>query len=275
MNDDDPQTVKRMLFYLYTLDYPDNGIPDIQAGHVATGRSTPPHLQHKSPTTTEDMTGMSANPGTSEDAHFTHESRMMNNVLVYAIAEKYDIPDLKTLAGGKFRSLARSKWPHDDFCALAEAVFSTTPDTDMGLRQIVLELCEKHFQDILQNKDSRVGLLDIPAIGAVVLDAAVRKIGQDKTLLDGAQAKQEELSQARADAWEEKSKVKAELEKVLEEKRDSTSQLDDLFEYSDMADRCRLCHGEIKCSLDRFLSGGSYKVKFRCTRCVANHSLVI
>ena len=178
MNDDDPQTVKRMLFYLYTLDYPDYGVPNFQAEHVV-----PPHLRQKSLTTIDEVTIMSANPGSSEGATTEHDPRMMNNVLVYAIAEKYDIPSLKTLAKGKFQSLARSQWPHDDFYAVAEAVFSTTPDNDMELRQVVLDLCEEHFQDILRNEGSRAGFLEIPAIGAVVLGAAVRKFDQDKTLL--------------------------------------------------------------------------------------------
>ena len=272
MIDDDPQTVKRMLFYLYTLDYPDNGIPDIQAEHVATGRSTPPHLQQKSPTTMEEMTIMSANPEISKDATTTHDPRMMNNVLVYAIAEKYDIPDLKTLAKGKFQSLARSKWPHGDFYALAEAIFSTTPDSDMGLRQIVLDLCEEHFQDVLQNKDSRVGLLEIPAIGAVVLDAAVCKIDQDKTLLDEAQARQDELSKAGANALEELSRARAEL--VW--KKDWTSQLDRLFELGSKAERCRTCRGEMKCCLERPVGAFSVmKLQFRCGRCINVHSLVV
>ena len=204
MNDDDPQAVKRMLFYLYTLDYPDHAVPDIQAERVATGRSTPPSLRHETQTTSEEVTNMGADLEISEGATSTHDPRLMNNVLVYAIAEKYDIPDLKDMSRGKFQILARSKWPHDGFYTLAEEVFSTTPDTDMGLRQIVLDLCEEHFQDIFKDKDSRAGLLGIPAVGAVVLDAAVRKFDQDNVLLDEYPAKEialkKELSEAKTSA---------------------------------------------------------------------------
>ena len=278
MDNDDPQTVKRMLFYLYTLDYPDHDVPNIQAEHVATGRYAPPHLQHKTPTTIEEKSIMSANLGNSEGATTTHDPRMMNNVRVYAVAEKYDIPDLKDLAKGKFQGLARSKWPHDDFHALAEEVFSTTPDTDMGLRQVVLDLCEEHFQDILRNGDSRV-LLEIPAIEAVVLDAAVCRIDQDKTLLDGAQAKLVEVSQAEAKASrrtsEELSLVKAELEKAHEQKVAWASQLDLLFEYAYESKRCRRCHGDIKCSLEGCASPGSRRLQLRCATCRNSHTLLV
>ena len=266
MNDDDPQTLKRMLFYLYNLDYPDHEVPDIHAEHVGTGRLSPPHL--KIPTSIDEATIVSANLESSEGAP-THDPRMMNNVLVYAIAEKYDIPDLKALANGKFQSLARSKWPHDDFYILTEAVFSTTPDNDMGLRQVVLDICEKHFQDILRSEDRGAGILGIPAIGAVVLGAAVRKFDQDKILLDDAT----EISKIEANATLQKSEelllVQANLERACEEKKNWRSGLANLFDYdARKTDKCRFCKGEIKCYGDRF-GFGRFKLELRCTgRCL-------
>ena len=277
MNDDDPQTIKRMLFYLYNLDYPDHGVPDIQAEHVATGRSSPPHLRHKTPTTIEEVTDRSANLELSESATTTHDPRMMNNVLVYAVAEKYDIPDLKDLAKTKFQNLAWSKWPHDHFYALAEAVFSTTPDTDMGLRQIVLDLCEQHFQDILKNKEFRVGFLEIPAIGAVVLGAAVCKIDQDKTLLDGALAEKialkDEFSKAEADAKEELSRTEASLKAAFDQKNEWSARLDLALKNAISIDDCRHCHEKFHCYLERLEVFGCLGLQLRCANCRTRHAL--
>ena len=262
MNDDDPQAVKRMLFYLYTLDYPDHAVPDIQAEHVTTKRSTPPSLRHKTQTTSEEVTNMGADLGISESATSTHDLRMMNNVLVYAIAEKYDIPDLKDMSRGKFQILARSKWPHDGFYTLAEEVFSTTPDTDMGLRQIVLDLCEEHFQDIVKDKDSRAGLLGIPAVGAVVLDAAVRKFDQDRVLMDESLAKEialkKELSEAKMDAKE-----------ALDEKNDWNTRLHSLL---GKGSECPHCHRRFQCHLEpeTFPCLG---MRLKCGNCYTLHQL--
>ena len=281
MNDDDPQTVKRMLFYLYTQDYPDHDVPSMSAKYVAVDRYTPPHLRHKTPTIIEELTDRSANLELSEVATTTQDPRMMNNVLVYAVAEKYDIPDLKDLAKGKFQSLARSKWPHDDFYALAERVFSTTPDADMGLRQVVLDICEEHSEDILRNEESRAGFLEIPAIGAVVLRAAVGKFDQDRMLLDGALAKQialrEELSKAKADAKEasrgkaeEISQIKAALKVALDSKNDWNARLDSLLRNANMVEDCRHCHEKFHWYLERL---GAFGFQLRCANCRTRHEL--
>ena len=50
----------------------------------------------------------------------------------YAIADKYDIPELEELAKSKFRTLAVLKWPIEDFDNVTEAIFSTTLDGNMG-----------------------------------------------------------------------------------------------------------------------------------------------
>ena len=266
-----------MLFYLYNLDYPDHGVPDIQAEHMATGRSSPPYLRHKTRTTIEEVMDRSANLELSESDTTTHDPRMMNNVLVYAVAEKYDIPDLKELAQVKFQSLAWSKWPHEDFYALTEMVFSTTPDTDMGLRQTVLDLCGEHFQDILKNEDSRVGFLEIPAIGAVVLGAAVCKIDQDKTLLDGALAEKialkDELSKAEADAKEELSRTKADLKTALDQKNDWSARLDSALRTANNMKDCRHCHEGFKWYLERLEIFGSLGLQLRCANCRTRHGL--
>ena len=169
LDDDEPETVKRMLLYLYTLDYADGDVPDAPIEHDATAAHDapaehdslaeqvdtepyrPPQLRRKIQTTTEEEadSGTILEPLQCADPH---DPRMMNNALVYAVAEKYDIPELKELAKQKFQTLACSKWPHDDFHAVIEIVFSTTHDGDMGLRQIVLDICEEHFQDILHHK---------------------------------------------------------------------------------------------------------------------------
>ena len=281
MNDDDSQTVKRMLFYLYTQDYPDYDVPSMSAKNVAVDCYIPPHLRHKTSTTIEEVTDRSANLELSNSATTTHDPRMLNNVLVYAVADKYDIPDLKDLAKAKFQSLARSKWPHDDFYALAERVFSTTPDSDMGLRQIVLDICKEHLENILRNEGSRASFLEIPAIGAVVLRAAVGKFDQDRMLLDEYLAQQialrEELSKAKANAreaacrkFEELSQAKASLKEAIDQKNESNARLDTMIRNVNAVGDCRHCHEELNWCLER---GGASGLQLRCMECRTRHSL--
>ena len=251
---------------------------------VAVTHYIPPHLRHKTPTTIEEVTDRSANLELSERAATSHDPRMMNSVLVYAVAEKYEIPDLKDLAKAKFQNLTWSKWPHDHFYALAESVFSTTPDTDMGLRQVVLDICEKHSEDILRKEGSKAAFLELPAIGAVVLRAAVAKFDRDSRLFDGALAKQialrEELSEAKADAKEasrrmaeELSRTKADLKTALDQKNDWSARLDSALGNAINIDNCRHCHEEFSCYLERLEIFGSLGLQLRCAYCRTRHGL--
>lgn len=264
MNDDDPQTVNRMLLYFYTLDYPDEDVPTVRAEHVAVDQSPLPHRWRKTSNTTEEET----DPGTASDGAAPHDPRVMNNALVYAVAEKYDIPELKDLAKHKFQTLASSKWPHDGFHAITECIFTTTPDNDMGLRQIVLDICAEHFYDILKDEESRAGLLENQAIADVVLDAAVRKIDRDRMLLDEAVAKQiairKEYCQADADKQE-----------AVRQKYMWMSQLDSLFERANEVQKCRHCHENLQWCLERLPSSlyDELRIQLRCGSCRTKEAL--
>lgn len=268
MNDDDPPTVKRMLLYLYTRDYPDGHATDIPTEHVTTDFYIPPQLRRKVSTTTEEETNLDTNPGPVEVAT-PHDSGMMNNALVYAVAEKYDIPELKELAKHKFQILACYKWPHDDFHAVTDTVFSTTPDQDMGLRQIILDICGEHFQDILTDEESKAAFLENKAIAAAVLDAAVRKNEQDKVSLDGALAKQIALQ-------DEISQAKKDVQEALDEKNAWMSRLDSLIRNANNLSECRHCHEDFNWCFER-LEGlrvtSGLGMQLRCMKCRTKRAL--
>lgn len=209
----------------------------------------------------------------------------MNNVLVYAVAEKYDIPDLKELAKRKFQILAGSKWPYDDFHAVTEVVFSTTHDGDMGLRQIVLDLCKDHFRQILKDEEFRAGFLDNKAIAIVVSKAATRKLDQDQMMLDVARATQRslemELSKAKADAkaaldqkeaWE--WRAKAGTKEALEQKDAWESRLNSIVQNAYHIDSCRHCRADFNCFFEWSSENPAWlAMQLRCAECRTRHPL--
>ena len=268
MNDDDPQAVKRMLVYLYTLDYPDEGDSGVPAEHLAVEHSPQPHFLHETSTTTEEGTVLGTNLERSDDATL-HSVRMMNNVLVYAIADKYDIVELKELAKRKFQTVANSKWPHDNFLAVVREVFSTTPDGDMGLRQVVLDACRRNFQEILEDEESRSGFLANTAIAAEVSTAAVRKIKEDRIQLDEALAR-------RIAMRNEVSRANENAKEALDQKDELESRLDSIIKNANAIEQCRHCHKRFDWALERggysgFFGGqvpaGPFPMQIRCMGC--------
>ena len=251
-----------MLVYLYTLDYPDEEVANEPVTQVATDHYDPPQLQRETSTTAEGEMDLDTNLAILE-VSTPHDPRLMNNALVYALADKYDIPELKELAKRKFQALASSKWPHDDFHAVTETVFSTTPDQDMGLRQIILDVCGEHSQEVLKDEESKAAFLCNKAIATAVLEAAVRRNETDKVLLLEALAKQKSLQRDLEVA------NRATLG-ALDQRNNWMSRLDSVIENANKIEDCRHCDAKFNSYLARL--GGS-GVQLRCTNCRTKHTL--
>jgi len=95
------------------------------------------------------------------------------NVLVYAIADKYNVPLLKALAKEKFQNVMRSKnfkWNPDAFAGVCTQIYSTTPSSDRGLRTCAKHLMRKHKESLHVNKVFRSLLQASLLEGDFVLD---------------------------------------------------------------------------------------------------------
>ena len=126
-----------MLTYLYTLDYDDNGPPASAKHYMANGTKA---AISQAPTTTN-------TPLSAED--LLSHAKMMNNVVVYAIAQKYDINELKELATLKFRRLLCLNVPNYAILTIIGAVYETSFITDPGLRLVAASYCAHHSTHFL------------------------------------------------------------------------------------------------------------------------------
>ena len=59
---------------------------------------------------------------------------------MYAIGDKYDVVGLKELARTNFRTISNKVWNHKAFAEVADHVLSSTPDSDVGLRDVLCEM---------------------------------------------------------------------------------------------------------------------------------------
>ncbi|KAK1657059.1 hypothetical protein BDP55DRAFT_699224 [Colletotrichum godetiae] len=74
----------------------------------------------------------------------TDLSSLFLHAKVYAMAEKYGIGGLKDLSVTKFRTAAKTKWDVIDFLDAAGEAYTSTIDTDRGLRNVILEVFAEH-----------------------------------------------------------------------------------------------------------------------------------
>lgn len=80
-------------------------------------------------------------------------SLMVFNVEVYAIAEKYDVVALKLRAEEKFDKAVRTCWDMEDLVHCVIDIYNSTPFTDRGLRDIVVDVAHEHIAVLLEKDD--------------------------------------------------------------------------------------------------------------------------
>ena len=162
LNDDDQSTIRRMLTYLYTLDYDDQDASNATA--MEESQNTGGH-----------DTDSSSKPEKVDDATAIHRKRM-NNVLVYALAEKYNISALKELAATKFVGCEGpvAFAQHQD---LVNAIFESTPDTDMRLRNVVILDCvnPQFIEKVLEEEGLAPAIRGHGILGLGMLREVVKK----------------------------------------------------------------------------------------------------
>ena len=78
--------------------------------------------------------------------------RLVCHVRLYAIAEKYNIKDLKDLSKAKFQSSISGRWPIPGFTALIQGILNSTPPKDSGLRDIITPMCAEHVTELLSKE---------------------------------------------------------------------------------------------------------------------------
>lgn len=121
-----------MLTYLYTVDYDDKSDDN---GLASAG----------------------AEPATSQFERVKADGslidQMIADVLVYAIADKYNIPELKELSMSKFEALLDDESVPNKFAAVVDAVYTTTPDTDSGLRDMIIDYCAENIDTFAESEE--------------------------------------------------------------------------------------------------------------------------
>ncbi|KAI9872727.1 MAG: hypothetical protein M1830_001259, partial [Pleopsidium flavum] len=143
---DDPDTVRRMLSYLYTQDYEDGEALGIEDNEVQSAEATfepspegPCGERSTSGSGIQEGTEQSEkqyepmfNIGSSVPIH-AERSAQLNHVLTYALAEKYNIAGLKKLSRSKFVGHKWSNWARE-LPTVVKTIYESTPSSDRGLR---------------------------------------------------------------------------------------------------------------------------------------------
>lgn len=112
---------------------------------------------------------------------------------VYGLADKYFVKGLKENVSGKFDGCVWNMFAGDEFFEAVEVVFTTTPETDKGLRDMVIQRIHKEKSRFRFKMDFNVGLKkalkEIPDLAYCLLEYEVQ-VREDKRLAKRARRKE-------------------------------------------------------------------------------------
>ncbi|TVY28203.1 hypothetical protein LHYA1_G003352 [Lachnellula hyalina] len=171
LEEDDPHTVERMLAYLYNSDYCDGDDSGPAAGVASPESLASPERPTDALEDEErsDSTSQSILEEPDNISATTDVPSLLNNVLVYAIAEKYGIAELKELAKSKFQGQAGSLLSAREFPEIIRELYRSTPSSDRGLRDIVSQVCAQHGRTIVDSPDLSDIILEVGEFGLDLL----------------------------------------------------------------------------------------------------------
>lgn len=75
-------------------------------------------------------------------------SQLLLSAKMYEIGDKYDVVGFKQLALANFSLACEKYWESQEFASAAHYAFSTTPESDEGLRDIVTKTIADHMKII-------------------------------------------------------------------------------------------------------------------------------
>ncbi|KAJ5469742.1 BTB/POZ protein [Penicillium diatomitis] len=156
IEDDTPETMERVLSFLYLRDYNEDG-------HI---------LQYHQPISTlaicdhDSSSSLSENkPEISEPANRV----AFNNIEVFIAADKYAILPLKALATLKLSQWADKNWCSPMFNEVVQKVMTSVPQHELSLREVIADIISRHVFDLIQDPEIVRTLDSFGCLGSLVI----------------------------------------------------------------------------------------------------------
>ena len=102
--------------------------------------------------------------------------QLLLHAKMYEYADKYDVVGLKDLAIEKFSRSCKHFWNRDEFSIAAHHVFSTTVDTDKGLRDIVSATISAHM-GLVKKPEVKVLMTEFNGLALGILEVKIIEHG--------------------------------------------------------------------------------------------------
>ena len=100
---------------------------------------------------------------------------MLLIAMVYGVAEKYEVFDLKQRAKTKFQETVRTCWDQDDFPSVIDEVYTKSPSRNRDLRDPLVRTAQENITALMVKKEFRDVLKEYIGFTTDVLQALVER----------------------------------------------------------------------------------------------------
>jgi hypothetical protein len=200
---------------------------------------------------------------------------LLRNVRVNAIADYYDIPQLKQLANTKIQHLLKTSWSADGFSDILKEAFNST--SDMALHSIMTLTAATHIEELHELEDfAALEVMSNFSISIIRNTIAAHKAKEDlstqklQAVESQLQYAESRLQSAEQDCTYEKSMHDRETTRADR----ITKNIDDCLNTLSRTSTCRnvRCDADFTCYIER--GGPSIEPKYtlRCAKCRCRHT---
>ncbi|KAF4632577.1 hypothetical protein G7Y89_g5550 [Cudoniella acicularis] len=188
---------------------------------------------------------------------------LLRHIKVNAIADYYDIPQLKRLANTKIQNFLETNWSANNFSAVVEEAFNSTSDT--ALHKIITSTAAAHIEELVQHEDfTTVTVMSDFALGILRNMIATYKVKEELSA-QKLQAAESRLQSIEVSYTYEKSLRDSEssrMDRVIEN-------INDCLETLNKTQTCRnaRCEAEFTCYIEHGGTANEPKYTLRCARC--------
>lgn len=190
-----------MMHYFYHLDYPhvpkhehgdgtqsgphETGAAQLSLSGLSMHQQPPLIIAGTRRTAAPSQSHSKKKPGSKAaapwfDLDIDNEIRdpnLMIHAKVYALGEQYAVEGLKAVALEKFVAEAKVHWTTEDFLRAVEHVYSSTPEHDRALRDVVVNTFYERRRELMDRGKVKRYLRDVPDLAYDVLMHLYKEVG--------------------------------------------------------------------------------------------------
>ncbi|OQD64155.1 hypothetical protein PENPOL_c008G09793 [Penicillium polonicum] len=159
IQEDTPETIQRVLSYLYLREYDDSGTIQCQT------------VPKPAPSITDVD---SSSPGDKTNDTESAKNIGLNNVRVFITADKFGIVSLQSLATQKFSKWAAENWKSPVFSEVIQEVMESVPSYESSLQEVVVDIIYTHIVNLIENPGIIEVLNSFGCLGSQVIARLVR-----------------------------------------------------------------------------------------------------